>query len=249
MDGRPVFRRGRGARNLGGRGIAGWPPTQGACIPRGSTEVLIWRCSPHGGKGLLRCAHAPRGDGTQGNQRGGGRCRVAVSLVTGDDGLESAFRELEALPDKHLSDRVRLECARLSMARIRGTRPNPLEGSRLVANVSDPWVRSAWGHAHGYVLLLAARYSEACAVLRSTRSDLDEARFSKVCSAACGLGARCIGIGLTAFRPLRIAASADRTSSPTTAAISYLPVAERPCTAGPGSPCPATSQRGAGFDV
>ena len=100
--------------------------------------------------------------------------QLAASLVTGDDGLESAFRQLEALPDKHLSDRVRLECARLSVARIRGTRPNPLEGARLVANVSDPWVRSAWGHAHGYVLLLAARYSEAHAVLRGTRSDLDE---------------------------------------------------------------------------
>ena len=57
---------------------------------------------------------------------------------------------------------------------FRGTRPSPLEGSRLVAEVTDPWVRSAWGHAHGYALLLAARYSEACAVLRGTRSDLDE---------------------------------------------------------------------------
>jgi hypothetical protein len=99
---------------------------------------------------------------------------VGASLVLESPGLEVAFKELESLPDKRLTDRVRLEGARLNLARILGTQPNTREGSRLATQVADPWVRSAWSNLHGYALLLGARYDEAAVVLRSALADLNE---------------------------------------------------------------------------
>jgi ATP/maltotriose-dependent transcriptional regulator MalT len=99
---------------------------------------------------------------------------VSASLVLEMPGLEEAFAIFEALPNKRLTDRVRLEAARLGLARIHGTKPNTLEGSRLAAQTADPWVRSAWSHVHGYALLLGARYAEAEAVLRDALAELEE---------------------------------------------------------------------------
>ena len=81
---------------------------------------------------------------------------VAASLVLESPGLEEAFAKFESLPNKRLTDRVRLEGARLGLARIHGTKPNTREGSRLAAQAADPWVRSAWSHLHGYALLLGS---------------------------------------------------------------------------------------------
>ncbi len=99
---------------------------------------------------------------------------VGVSLVLELPRLEVAFKELELLPGKRLTDRVRLEGARLNLARFRGTQPNTRDGSRLAAQVADPWVRSAWSNLHGYALLLGARYDEAAVVLRDALADLNE---------------------------------------------------------------------------
>jgi LuxR family maltose regulon positive regulatory protein len=103
---------------------------------------------------------------------------VAIALVAEGDGLKSAFRDLESLPTTGLTDRVRLECARIHLARVEGRRPNLSEGARIVGQITDPWVKSAWGHLHGYALVLDARYVEAAAILRGVREELKEIGFS-----------------------------------------------------------------------
>ena len=95
--------------------------------------------------------------------------------------MHAAVSELESLSSVRATDRVRLETARHQLAMFGGDAGIPigvLAWSRLLAQVSSPWVRSGWSYTCATALMVGAHYDEAQTVLHAALAELDEVRFS-----------------------------------------------------------------------
>jgi ATP/maltotriose-dependent transcriptional regulator MalT len=108
-----------------------------------------------------------------------GRCLAALNLE--HDDMQAFVREFEALSVTRPEDRLHVLLARLHLrllsVGLRGDLPGgqgEAEAGRLMAVVTDPWIRTAWGNTLGYSLVLQAHYDEARAVLLSTLADAEE---------------------------------------------------------------------------
>ncbi len=113
------------------------------------------------------------------NDAAWGRCLAAFALE--DERMHAAVSELESLSSVRAADRVRLETARHQLAMFGGDAGIPigvLAWSRLLAQVSSPWVRSGWSYTCATALMVGAHYDEAQTVLHAALAELDEVRFS-----------------------------------------------------------------------
>jgi ATP/maltotriose-dependent transcriptional regulator MalT len=104
-----------------------------------------------------------------------GRCLTAVFLE--DERLRDAVEALGSLTHPTAEDRLRLLMGRQSIGRLFDGLYD-LDGDIAVAesllpHIMDPKVRSAWGNASGYTLLLQSRYDESSYALTKALEDVE----------------------------------------------------------------------------
>jgi ATP/maltotriose-dependent transcriptional regulator MalT len=100
--------------------------------------------------------------------------KYLIAYALEDEEMDDALNELELLPNLSIADHVRLDTARTHGFFL--GRPTSLRESSdvegLVAQVPDPWVRTAWTYTKGSALVLRGRYAEGEALLRATLRDV-----------------------------------------------------------------------------
>jgi ATP/maltotriose-dependent transcriptional regulator MalT len=103
-----------------------------------------------------------------------GMCFSALYLE--DDRIETARQEIRLIANPRDADRLRLEMFRsqLWMYGLGDGATDHAEAAEIAAELTDPWVRSAWSYVVGTTLMLRGRYSEAEVMLRSTLKDLGQ---------------------------------------------------------------------------
>ena len=110
------------------------------------------------------------------NDSAWGRCLAALFLEDGR--LRDAIHELEVVSEPRPEDRLRVFIARQHLGRLAdglgelGAEITAV--SDLLAETTDPWVRTGWGNTYGYSLMLQGRYERAREVLMAAMADVDQ---------------------------------------------------------------------------